>query len=144
MVARFRTSKLAQCILPLLLIHEKSFVKFAVMQSQRNIVSLKGITGSKSTQIKLKSIFCMLPNATQNFKLQRPDLESRRAEAMLRLFIAEHCFTVAVPKLFGCWAKFAILSASAGQTILCIESKKNTTRMTLVTFVNFLFIFFAR
>jgi len=26
--------------------------------------------------------------------LQRPDLESRGAEAMLRLFIAEHCFTV--------------------------------------------------
>jgi len=29
----------------------------------------------------------MLPNVTQNLKLQRPDL------AMLRLFIAEHCFT---------------------------------------------------
>jgi len=30
----------------------------------------------------------------------------------------------AVPKLFGCWAKFVILSASAGQTTLCIEKNK--------------------
>jgi len=36
----------------------------------------------------------MLPNVTQSFKLQRPDLESWRAEAMLRLCIAEHCSTV--------------------------------------------------
>jgi len=36
----------------------------------------------------------MLPNVTQSFKLQTPDLESCRAEAMLRLFVAEHCFTV--------------------------------------------------
>jgi len=35
----------------------------------------------------------MLPNATQSSKLQRSDLESCRAEAMLRLFIAEHCST---------------------------------------------------
>jgi len=35
----------------------------------------------------------MLPNVTQSFKIQRPDLESRRAEAMLRLFIAEHYST---------------------------------------------------
>jgi len=35
----------------------------------------------------------MLPNVIQSFKSQRPDLESFRAEAMLRLFIAEHCFT---------------------------------------------------
>jgi len=36
----------------------------------------------------------MLPNVTQSFKLQRPDLKSCRAEAMFRLFIAEHCSTV--------------------------------------------------
>jgi len=36
----------------------------------------------------------MFPNVTQNFKLQWPDLESCRAEAMLSLFIAEHCSTV--------------------------------------------------
>jgi len=36
----------------------------------------------------------MLTNATQSFKLQRSDLESCRAETMLRLFIAEHCSTV--------------------------------------------------
>jgi len=36
----------------------------------------------------------MLPNVTQSFKLQRPDLESCRGEAMLKLFIAEHCSTV--------------------------------------------------
>jgi len=35
----------------------------------------------------------MLPNVTQSFKLQRPDLERRKAEDMLRLFIAEHCST---------------------------------------------------
>jgi len=34
----------------------------------------------------------MLPDVTQSFKLERPHLESctDRAEAMLRLFIAEH------------------------------------------------------
>jgi len=32
----------------------------------------------------------MLPDVTQSFKLQRPELGSCRAEAMLRLFIAEH------------------------------------------------------
>jgi len=36
----------------------------------------------------------MPPNVTQSFKIQRPDLESCRAEAMLRLFIAEHSSTV--------------------------------------------------
>jgi len=35
----------------------------------------------------------MLPDVTQSFKLQRPDLEICKAEAMLRLFIAEHCST---------------------------------------------------
>jgi len=35
----------------------------------------------------------MLPNVTQSFKLQRPDLESCTAEAMSRLLIAEHCAT---------------------------------------------------
>jgi len=33
----------------------------------------------------------MLLNVTQSFKLQIPDFESCRVEAMLRLFIAEHC-----------------------------------------------------
>jgi len=36
----------------------------------------------------------MLHNARQSFEQQRPDVESCRAEAMLRLFIAEHCSTV--------------------------------------------------
>ena len=36
----------------------------------------------------------MLTNVTKSFKLQRPDLESCRAEAVLGLFIAEHCSTV--------------------------------------------------
>jgi len=30
----------------------------------------------------------------------------------------------AVPKLFGDWAKFAILSAATGRTTLCIEKQK--------------------
>ena len=34
----------------------------------------------------------MFRNATQSFELQRPDLESCMAKAMLRLFIAERCF----------------------------------------------------
>jgi len=51
-------------------------------------VNLKGTTGSKSSQIRLKN-FCILPNVTQSFKLQ-----SWKAEAMLRLFIAEHCSTI--------------------------------------------------
>jgi len=33
MVARFRTEKLAQCLLPILLIQEMPFAKFAIMQS---------------------------------------------------------------------------------------------------------------
>ena len=33
-------------------------------------------------------------------------------------------YSTAVPKLFGCWAKFATLSVSAGQTALCIEKNK--------------------
>jgi len=56
-------------------------------------VSLKGTTGSKSTQLRLKN-FCILPNVTQSFKLQRLDLQSWKAEAMIRLFIAEHCSTI--------------------------------------------------
>jgi len=47
--------KLAQCRLPILLIHEKPFAKFAIIQPKRNIVSLKGIPGSKSTQMRLKN-----------------------------------------------------------------------------------------
>jgi len=35
----------------------------------------------------------MFPNVTRSFKLQRPDLESCRAEAIFRLLIAEHCST---------------------------------------------------
>jgi len=38
------------------------------------------------------------------------------------------------PKLLGCWAKFAILSASTGRTILRIEKTK-TAGITLITFV---------
>jgi len=33
-------------------------------------------------------------NTTQGFKLERPDLESCKAETMLRLFSTEHCSTV--------------------------------------------------
>ena len=54
---------------------------------------------------------------------------------MLRNFF-QWC-TSAVPKLFRCWSKFAILLASAGQTIFCIENKRNTIRITLATFVFF-------
>jgi len=35
-----------------------------------------------------------IPNVTQTFQLQRPDLEGCRAEAMLRLYIAEYCSSV--------------------------------------------------
>ena len=55
------------------------------------------------------------------------------------LFCESHCFNAAVP-LFGCWAKFATLSVSAGRTILCIENtKQKSTRITLVTFVHCIF-----
>jgi len=46
---------LAQCLLPILVIQDKPFAKFATMQSQRSIVTLKSTTGSKSTQIRLKN-----------------------------------------------------------------------------------------
>jgi len=36
----------------------------------------------------------MFPDETQSFKLKRPGLESCRAEAILRLFFAEHCSIV--------------------------------------------------
>ena len=48
------------------------------------------------------------------------------------------CLIPAVPKLFGCWAKFAILSASAGRTILCIENKKIQTHTTIHICIYFL------
>jgi len=48
-----------------------------------------------------------------------------------------------LPKLFGCWDKFAILSVSAGWTLLCIESKKYNMHSTRHISI-FLFIFFAR
>jgi len=38
----------------------------------------------------------MLTNVAQSFKLQRPDLESSRAEAVFRLFITEHCSTYCI------------------------------------------------
>ena len=41
----------------------------------------------------------------------------------------------AVPKRFRWWTKFAISSASAGRTTLCIENKNNTTRIKLVMFI---------
>jgi len=71
----------------------KFFAKCAIIQSERNIVSLRGITGNKGTQIRKKK-FLYAHEVTQRFKLQRPGLESCRAEGMLRLFIAEHCYTV--------------------------------------------------
>ena len=51
--------------------------------------------------MSLKGI--MLPNVTQSFELEGPDLESCRAEGMLRLFIAERCFyAVDHHELFHC------------------------------------------
>jgi len=41
------------------------------------------------------------------------------------LFLFNQYFKAAVAKLFGCWAKFAILSASVGRTILRIDKKQN-------------------
>jgi len=43
--------------MPILLIPEKPFAMFAIMQSYQNIVNLKGITDSKSSQIRLKNYF---------------------------------------------------------------------------------------
>jgi len=61
-------------------------------------------------------------------------------------------FTPAAPKFFGCWAKFAILSASAGRTNLCIEKKtkiakqkqKNNNTLTITHVCILLFILFAQ
>ena len=53
-------------------------------------------------------------------------------------------FKTAVPKLFGCWAKFAILSTSVDRTILCIENKKKYNTHNTSHVCIFLFIFFAR
>ena len=48
--------------------------------------------------------------------------------------IVYYSTSTAVLKLFGCWAKFAITSASTGRTILRIEKTK-IARITLITFV---------
>jgi len=40
----------------------------------------------------------------------------------------------AVPKRFGCWTKFAILSPSTGRTALRVEKTKRAG-ITLITFV---------
>ena len=48
-------------------------------------------------------------------------------------------FRSAVPKLFGCWAKFAILSAPAGRTIFCFEKKKYNTHNTSHICIFYLF-----
>jgi len=53
-------------------------------------VILKGITGSKSTQIRLNN-FLRAPNVTKSYQ---DHLESCRAESMPRLFVAEHYSTV--------------------------------------------------
>jgi len=54
------------------------------------------------------------------------------------LFLFNQYFKAAVAKLFGCWAKFAILSASVGRTILRYrqKTKQKNTRITFVTFVH--------
>ena len=49
----------------------------------------------------------------------------------------------AVPKLFGCWAKIAISSASAGRTTLYRKQKQYNTHKTSHVYI-FVFIFFAR
>jgi len=52
------------------------------------------------------------------------------------------CFRTAVPKRFGCWAKFATLSVSADRTVLCIKTKQKNKRITLDTFVHCIFSVF--
>jgi len=50
----------------------------------------------------------------------------------------------AVPKLFGCWAKFATLSVSEGRTVLCIEknkTKKHTHNIRHVCTLQFFSVF---
>jgi len=43
---------------------------------------------------KTKELYWILPNVTQSFKLQRPDLDICRTEATLGLFSAEHCSNI--------------------------------------------------
>ena len=65
----------------------------------------------------------MFPNVTQSFELQRPDLESCRAEAMLRLFKAERCFyTVDRHELFYCMKTCNHLKKIV---LNCVSYKKN-------------------
>jgi len=59
----------------------------------------------------------MLPNVTQNFKLQRPDLESCRAETMLRLFVAEHCS--AAYKYATIWKRSSITVCHTKNEVSC-------------------------
>jgi len=61
----------------------------------------------------------MLTNVTQSIKLQRPDLKSWRAEAMLRLFVAEHCSTV---------QKHATISKRSSRTV-CHTKKANKLQL---------------
>jgi len=61
------------------------------LQSYQNIANLKGMLVAKNTHIRLKN--CSNINNT-TFKLQWPDLQRWRAEAMLSLLLAEHFSTV--------------------------------------------------
>jgi len=67
----------------------------------------------------------MPPNVTQSFKLQRRNLESCRAEALLRLIIAEHCSTAVVPKLVRTIAQIKVVIMSYyPQKNFCISGPK--------------------
>jgi len=57
------------------------------VQSQRIIVTLKSTTEQKHSD-KTKELFACPPNVSQSFELQRPDIESCRAEVMLRLSLS--------------------------------------------------------
>ena len=120
--------------MPILLIPEKPFAKFAIMQSQQNIVSLKGITDSKSTQIRLK-------NYNTTFELQRPDIESCRAEAMLRLFIAERCFFTVdhrFPTFFETGTPFIKIKQHSHP--LLSEKRRNHRKSPIFQYLHFLII----
>jgi len=69
-------------------------------------------------------------NVTQSFKLQRPDVESCRSEATLRLVIAEHCSTVW--KHATVWKRSSRTACHTKNEVSCSDVAQNIDWKTIV------------
>jgi len=77
------------------------------------MVSLKGVTGIKSTHIRIS--FCMLTNVTQGFKLQRPDFKT-----VVELELCSDCLSLSIVLLYK-----NMQPREKEIAINCVSHKKN-------------------